>query len=379
MSKRDYYEVLGVAKTASLDEIKKAFRQLAKKYHPDVSKEADADAKFKEVNEAFEVLSDTKKRKMYDQFGHSGMSGQASGGMGGLEDIFRNFSSSSFGGGGGFEDIFENLFRGQKTSGGGHKSKRPQKGSNIFAETTINIKELLFGTKVKLKIKLIKNCQSCDGSGAKTKSAIHVCQTCHGAGVVIMQQRSLLGIIQTQNTCPDCDGAGEVIIDKCNVCHGKKQYQANEIVNIDLPHSLQTDQQVLVREMGHAGKNKGPRGDIYLTLHVTENQYFSRRNNDLILNLPVSYLDALLGKEIYVPTLDETIKIKLPAGTQNNSEFSISKYGFFINARSERRGNLIVRIKVQTPEFLSHDEKKQFEAIREKTDFHIDISEINKF
>ena len=381
MSKRDYYTVLGVSKNADLQEIKKAFRTLAKKYHPDVSKESDADAKFKEINEAYHVLSDEKKRRLYDQFGHEAANGQPGAGFGGFEDIFSQFTgqNSHQSGFGGFEDIFSSFFKGGMQGGQQQRRRGPQKGPNIFAETVVNIKELLFGTKIKLKVGLLKTCQACNGSGAKAPHNINTCSTCRGQGVVVVQQRSMLGIIQTQQVCSSCHGQGEVITKKCATCQGKKLVEEKQIVTIDLPRSLHIDQQIVVRGMGHAGINNGPNGDIYLSVKLKYSQYYVRRNNDLILNLPTSYIDAILGQKVTIPTLDGDVVVKLRPGTQNNDEFIIAKRGFFINPQSERRGNLIVRIKIKLPSQVSKLDKRNLQQMQDEQTFKIDNSHLNKF
>ena len=387
MSKRDYYDVLGVSRSASLDDIKKAFRRLAKKYHPDVSKEDDAEVKFKEVNEAYHVLSDDKKRELYDRFGHEAADNQGQPGFG----VFSGF--------GGFEDIFSQFFHGQQSRGsgqqqgfsgfedifGGGQSRHqrrhhgPEKGPNIFAETTINIKELLFGTKIELKVDLLNNCEECNGSGAESIADIHTCEKCKGIGVVIIQRRSFIGMVQSQETCPDCRGQGRIIKKKCKICGGKKQVEKKQIVTIDLPHSLHLDQQVLVRGMGHAGLNGGPNGDIYLAVKLKHNDFFSREGNNLILNLPVTYLDAILGNKIAVPTLDGEVFVKLAPGTKEGDEFVIPKYGFFINQHSTKRASLIVRVKIKLPTHISSADKKLLTELRNQGNFILDNTHINDF
>ncbi|WP_368486841.1 molecular chaperone DnaJ [Spiroplasma sp. DGKH1] len=374
-NKRDYYEVLGVSKNASDDEIKKAFRALAKKYHPDVSKEKDAEAKFKEVNEAYEVLSDPNKRKMYDQFGHAGAQQQGFGqgfDASGFEDIF----SGGFSSFGGFGDIFENFFGG----GSSHRKQqkqdtRPMKGQDIGAHVTISLKEMMFGTTVNLDLTLDKTCEVCNGTGAKNpKTDIHTCTTCDGYGYVNVEQRSLFGIIQTQQTCPDCKGTGKVITNKCPKCRGKGRYQAKEKIDLEIPKSIMPGQQLRVREKGNYGYNGGPRGDIYLDVSVKPNKYFKRVNEyDLFLDLPVNYLDALLGGEIIVPTFDGEVRLKLPSNTKTNSVFNIPNYGFFKSPSSNKRGDLIVNVIVSVPTKLSTEERQKLNELKEISTYKMDI------
>ncbi|AGM26457.1 molecular chaperone DnaJ [Spiroplasma syrphidicola EA-1] len=366
MSKRDYYEVLGVSKTATDEEIKKAFRQLAKKYHPDVSKVPDAEAKFKEVNEAYEVLSDPSKRANYDQFGHSGMEGMGGfgQGFGGFEDIFS-------GGFGGFGDIFENFF------GGGGKKQRaghsqPIKGQDLAAQVSISLKELMFGKTITLEVELDKPCDSCEGTGAKNpKADIHQCTTCKGYGYVNIEQRSLFGIIQSQQPCPDCKGKGKVIVNKCQNCKGKGRSLGKEKIDLELPKSV-AGNHLRFRQKGNYGYNGGPRGDIFVDLIIKPNSYFSRLDeNTLGLKLPVSYLDALLGGEITVPTFDGDVRLKLPPNTKSGAVFNIPNHGFFRSPTSVKRGDLIVTIDIAIPTTLSSAEKEKLKELKEASDFKV--------
>ncbi len=373
MSKKDYYDILGVQKNATQDEIKRAFRKLAKKYHPDVSTAKNSEDKFKEVNEAYEILSNPEKREIYDKYGHSGINNQGGmGGFNGFEDIFSHFSSgrSSSGGGFGgfgFEDIFSDMFsNGSKNR---YNQNKQVKGKDIKANVKVKLKEILFGTKIKLNVNLIKNCKLCDGSGAQSKKFIHKCSTCNGYGKVSMQQKSILGIIQTEQVCPDCKGEGRIITKKCKECNGNKIIKEKSELSIKLPHSINTDHPIVARNIGHAGLNGGPKGDVYLNLIIEDNPYFKRKGNDLLLDLPLNFIDAILGAKIKVPTFDGDLEIKIPAATKNNDIFKISKYGFFKSPNSNRRGDLIIKINIDTPTSLNEHEKKILKEFRKKSDF----------
>ncbi len=391
MSKKDYYKILGISRDATAVDIKRAYRKLAHKYHPDVSKEADSEEKFKEIKDAYDVLKDPEKRQIYDQYGHAGFeqSHQGFGDFGGFEDIFSAFRrggtqqtdhEETQGNFGGFEDLFRNFgaFGGQARR---RKSafNTPIKGENIHAQATLNLKEILFGTTIKLKVNLIKTCEPCKGIGADSKKDIATCKTCHGQGMVVVEQKTPIGTVRTQMNCPDCRGEGKIIMRKCSHCKGKKVYKDQETISIKIPHSLSTANTIVLRNMGHAGLNNGPKGDIYLDVHIMPHKYFRRRQNDLHLDLDVSYLDAILGGNIIVPTLDEDVVIKIPPGTKHNNRFTIPKHGFFLNAHSEKRGNLIVTVKIVTPTRLSKKENKELTAFKKESNFKVDNSEVNKF
>lgn len=379
MGKRDYYELLGVNRNATNDEIKRAFRKLAKKYHPDVSKEKDAETKFKEINEAYEILSDPNKRNNYDKFGHIGSNsnnfegfsrGFSSGGNSTAED-FEDIFSGSFSS---FGDIFENFFgsSNNKKNRGFNNKNKPIKGENIIVRITLTLKEQMFGKKINLDLNINKKCEICNGIGAKDrKKDVHNCTTCDGYGYVNFEQRSVFGVIQSQQQCPDCKGKGKVIFNKCSKCKGRGSYSGKEIVEINLPKSIYENQQLQISEKGNYGLNNGPRGDIFLEISVKSNKYFKRINNDLYLNLPVSYLDVLLGAEIKVPTFDEDVYLKLPPNTKTNSVFNISNHGFFKSPTSTKRGDLIINIVITIPSKLSKEEKNILQNLRNCSSFKI--------
>lgn len=310
-NKRNYYDVLGINKNSNSDEIKMAYRKLAKKYHPDVSKEKNAESKFKEIGEAYEILSDPNKKRIYDQFGHTNFDYQNVNNNFNSSDIFNNNNfndfSSSFSG---FSDIFEQFFNNGKTQTYKYEfnNKSAKKGEDIAVRTNISLKEMMFGTNITLDLTLDKICEICHGTGAQNNKDIHMCTTCSGKGYVNTQKHSLFGIIQIQKSCPDCKGKGKVIIHKCNYCHGKKHYIGKEKIKIEIPKSILPGQQLKIKEKAHYGINGGTRGDIYVEIGVKPNKFYKRINNDLYLDLPINYLDALLGGEIIIPALDGNIK-----------------------------------------------------------------------
>lgn len=366
-TKRDYYEVLSVNKNATEEEIKRAYRKLAKKYHPDISKEPNAAEKFKEVSEAYDVLSDPKKRSLYDQYGHDVANGQDS--MGGFSDFEDIFS--------GFGDIFENFFGGgfsRKSSQGGYQQSMKQKGQDIIVKIVLNLKEVMFGVVKEIELNLINPCSKCNETGAFSKEHIHQCNKCKGIGYVKMQQHSILGIIETQQVCPDCEGRGKIISKKCPQCNGKTVYYKKETIEVEILKSLQQGQQLRLKQKAHYGLYGGARGDLYIEINIKNSKYFQRVNEyDLHINLPLSYLDALLGGEIMVPNLDDAeVKLKLPANTKNKSKFTIPNYGFFVNHKSSKRGNLIVTIQIAIPTKLSKQEKDALLKIKEINTFEVE-------
>lgn len=389
MTVKDYYKVLGVSKDASNDEIKRAFRKLAKQYHPDLSKKPGAEEKFKEVNEAYEVLGDAKKRNLYDTYGAEAANGQGGpSGFGGFEDLFRggfggNAGGTASHGFGGFKDIFSDFFQ-QATSdshgfgGTRQRSHQTMKGEDVRASANITLKDLMFGTKIKLKLHLSKNCVACDGLGAASKSDILKCNSCEGTGVVMSEQRMGYTVIRRQMPCPDCKGAGENVMKKCKKCHGRKRTQDWDMITISLPKSIDVSHTILVRNMAHDGINNGSKGDIYLDITVDKNQFYTKQGNNLHLTYKISYLDAILGGTVTIPTFDENINVKIPVGTQSGTVFKIPKQGFYVSPASQKRGDLIIKVLIETPDRISEVEKEKLNNIRQATNFKIDHTLYNK-
>lgn len=344
MDKRDYYEVLGVSKTASDDEIKKAYRRLAKKYHPDVSTEDNAEAKFKEVQEAYDVLSDQTKRSQYDQFGHQAANGGfGQGGFGGA-----GFEGFDFG------DIFSAFFGGgQRTS---RATNRPHKGSDIQRRMTISFEESIFGKTEKVKIPVYDECHVCHGLGAESKKDIKVCSRCGGSGAVIVEQQTLFGRTQTQTICPTCKGSGKEIINKCHNCNGEGVERITKEVEIRVPKGIETGQQIRLEGFGNKGSNGGPNGDLYIVFEVKPSDKYIREGDDIIVNVPITFAQAALGTEIKVDTVYGPVLLKIPSGTQSESKFRIKGKGA-PNIRTKQLGDQHVIITVVTPQKLSPQQK----------------------
>ncbi len=349
MDKRDYYEVLGVSKTASEDEIKKAYRTLAKKYHPDVSTEANAEAKFKEVQEAYDVLTDETKRAQYDQFGHQAP-GAGFGGFGG-----GGFDGFDFG------DIFSAFFGGQARSSQGTRT-RPRKGSDIQKRMTIAFEEAIFGKKEKIKVPVYEECHACHGSGAASAKDIQTCSRCHGSGQVIMETQTLFGRTQTRTTCPVCGGSGKEITKKCPTCNGEGLERIIKEVEIKVPEGIETGQQIRLEGFGNKGSGGGPSGDLYIVFEVKPSDTFEREGDDIIIKVPITFAQAALGAEIEVPTVYGKVLLKIPPGTQSDSRFRIRGKGA-PNVRTKEKGDQHVVVNIQTPTKLTSEQKKLFEQL----------------
>ena len=350
--KRDYYEVLGVSKTATEEEIKKAYRQLAKKYHPDLNPgNKEAEEKFKEINEANEVLSDPQKRSQYDQFGHAGAQ-QGFGGSG----------FGGFGGGfGGFDDIFSTIFGGGSRNSG-RSSTRPRQGDDIEQTITIDFMESINGCKKQVKVNVEEECSSCGGTGAYSKKDINVCSRCHGSGSVIVEQNSIFGRVQTQTTCPKCGGKGQEITRKCDSCGGKGRVRKTKEITVNIPAGVQDGMSMRLEGKGYAGYNGGPNGDLYVHVRVRPHSEFKRENDDIYLEVPISITQAVLGDSIDIPTVYGNVTLKIPAGTQSHTKFRLKGKGAK-NVRSNNYGDQYVVVLVETPTSLSSEEKSLYEQI----------------
>lgn len=345
MAKRDYYEVLGVTKDADAEQIKKAYRQLAKKYHPDINKEADAEEKFKEVNEAYEVLSDPEKKSRYDQFGFAGDQQ----GFGGGEGF------SGFSGFGGFEDIFGSFFGGGSRSNRGQS--RNQRGADKEIRMTISFEESVTGTKKKVNVTVDDECTQCGGTGAFSKSDIKTCEKCHGSGTVFVQTRSIFGTIQQQSVCPRCGGRGQEIAKKCEKCQGKGTVRKTKEVEVKVPAGINTGQSLRMAGFGDAGENGGEKGDLFINFTVLPHKVFKRDGNDVYLTVPLTYSQMCLGDSVDVPTPYGDVKLKIPAGTQSGTKFRIRGKGM-ADVRGGKQGDEIVIANIQTPTSLSKEEKE---------------------
>jgi molecular chaperone DnaJ len=336
MSKRDYYEVLGVDRGVSGKDLKKAYRRVAMKFHPDRNPDdAKAEEKFKEANEAYEVLSDEQKRSAYDQYGHAGVDQQ--GGFGGG------------GGGADFGDIFGDIFGG----GGGRRQRGPQRGSDLRYTLQIDLEQAVKGTTAKIKIPTLVSCKPCGGSGAKKGSAPVTCTTCNGAGQVRMQQ----GFFAVQQTCPTCHGKGKMISDPCDNCHGQGRVEETKTLSVKVPAGVDTGDRIRLSGEGEASPDGGPAGDLYVQMSVRQHPIFERDGKHLYCEVPISFVDAAIGGELEVPTLDGRVKLKIPAETQTGKMFRIRGKGV-APVRGGSAGDLMCKVAIETPVSLTKKSKK---------------------
>ena len=322
----DPYRILGLKPGASEEEVKRAYRQLAKKYHPDVNKEPGAEEKFKEINEAYEVLSDPQKKATYDQFGHAGMDGAA-----------------------GF--------------GGGFSGNGPRKGNDRFMQMTIDFMDAIFGVNKKITIEVDEPCDHCHGTGARSQSDIQTCPTCHGSGYVVTQQRTPLGVMQSQSVCPDCHGSGKKILHTCDHYHGRGYEHKRVELDIKIPAGVQSGQQLRISGKGERGANGGPNGDLFIEVLVRRHKTFVRDGNDIRISVPISALDAILGTKMDVPTVYGDVELTIPAGTQYGQQFRLKGKGV---KGARTTGDQYVEVTVEIPTKISREEKELYEKIKAK-------------
>lgn len=348
MDKRDYYEVLGVAKTATDDEIKKAYRTLAKKYHPDLNGgDKDCEAKFKEVNEAYEVLSDPQKRARYDQFGHED---PRAGGAGG------SYGDFTGGFGGGFDDIFSAFFGGG-FGGGGQRARGPQRGDDLRYDLTITFEEAAFGCEKEISVTRDENCEECGGTGARKGTQPTQCPTCHGTGQVQSFVNTPIGRVSNVRVCEACHGQGTIINDPCPKCSGRGRVRRNRKITIKIPAGIDNGMQIPLRKQGEPGLRGGENGDLYIFVTVKPHKLFTRENYDLYCDVTVSFTQAALGGEIDVPTLNGMIKHNLPEGTQPGTVIRLRGQGIQ-NLRGAGKGDLYIKVNVEIPRKLTDKQKE---------------------
>ena len=343
--KRDYYEVLGVEKNATGEEIKKAYRKLAKQYHPDVNEDKDsASEKFKEASEAYSVLSDDQKRRQYDSFGHAAFDQTAGGrgGFGGFDDFM-----------GGFGDIFESFF-----GGGGRSARRngPVRGSDLRMELRITFEEAAFGVKREVRLNKDETCEACGGTGAKRGTSPQTCASCSGTGQIRQQRSTAFGSFVNVVDCPDCGGRGSIIKEPCTDCSGRGSLTKLKTISVDIPAGIDNGQILTMRGMGAAGQRGGPAGDLQIYIYVQPHELFTREGYDLYFDMPVSFVDAALGAELTIPTLDGKAKLKMGEGTQTGTVFRLKDKGI-THLHSSRKGSLYVKVNIEVPKKLNEKQK----------------------
>lgn len=359
--KRDYYEVLGVQKGASDDEIKKAYRSLAKKYHPDLNPDnKEAEEKFKEVNEAYEVLSDPSKKERYDQFGHAGVDpSYQGGGFGG------GFSGGGFGGGFGMEDIFDSIFGGGMFGGGrASNANAARRGQDIQQNVTISFMEACNGVNTDITIEKLEKCSECEGSGCASGTHPETCPECHGTGQVRVQQRTPFGVISTSKTCSRCNGKGKIINSPCSKCGGYGRSRVTKNLNVSIPAGINDGQAIRLSGQGNNGINGGPSGDVILTVSVRPDPIFIREDYDIHVDIPITFAQAALGDEITVPTIDGKVKYNISEGTQSGTVFRLRGKGVK-KLNSSSRGDQYVKVYVEVPSKLNKKQKEALKAFEE--------------
>ncbi|HLD10719.1 MAG TPA: molecular chaperone DnaJ [Candidatus Nanoarchaeia archaeon] len=344
----DYYEILGVSKNSSKEEIKKAYKNLAKKYHPDVSKEKNATEKFKKVSEAYAVLSDDSKRSQYNQFGKEGFSQRYS-----QEDIFKNFDFGDIFG----DSVFDMFFGGSR--------KRGNRGNDLVVEIDLSFKEAVFGITKEIEIERYVTCGECNGSGAENDK-LKVCTGCDGRGQIRIERRTPFGIFAQVTVCPKCKGKGKEILEECNACDGEGRVRKLERVKVNIPAGVEDEMKLKINSKGEVGKRGSSSGDLFVVLNVKDSDIFLREENDILLKFPLSFSQVALGDEVNIPTLEEDITLKIPSGTQSGTKFRLKGKGVpFLDGYG--RGDLFVEVNIVTPKKLSKEQKELFTKLK-KTD-----------
>jgi molecular chaperone DnaJ len=363
MSKRDYYEVLGVQKNATEQELKKAYRQMALKYHPDKNPgNKEAEEKFKEAAEAYEVLSDPQKKQKYDQFGHQGVGAGGFGGQGGgmnMEDIFSHFGDIF-----GENSPFESFFGG----GGQRGGRRVHRGSNLRVKVKLTLEEVLHGVEKKIKVHKAVACNTCKGTGAADGGSFHKCNTCNGSGQVHRVSNTFIGQMRTTTTCPTCHGEGQVIANKCKSCQGSGIQRGEEVISINIPAGVAEGMQLNVSGKGNAAERGGIPGDLLVVIEEEEHAHFVREGNNILYDLYINFTDAALGTSLEVPTLDGKAKIKIEPGTQAGKVLRLRGKGL-PSVQGHGKGDLLISVNVWTPQNLSTEEKRMLEQLKNSPNF----------
>jgi molecular chaperone DnaJ len=370
MAKRDYYDVLGIAKGAAAEDIKKAYRKMAIKYHPDKNPgDKQAEENFKEAAEAYEVLSNPEKRQRYDQFGHAANAGSANGGYGGgpgmdMNDIFSQFGDI-FGGGSPFEGFFGG---GGGRQGGGASGRRVARGSNLRIKVRLTLEEIANGAEKKIKVNKQVVCKTCDGSGAKDKASFQTCKTCGGSGAVRRVTNTILGQMQTTSTCPTCNGEGSQITNKCTTCHGDGVVRGEETITINIPAGVSEGMQLSMGGKGNAAPRGGVPGDLIILIEEVPHDTLKRDGNNIIYDMHISFIDAALGTSVEVPTIDGKAKIKIEPGTQGGRILRLKGKGV-PEVNSYNRGDQLIHINIWTPKALNREEREMLEKLQDSPNF----------
>ena len=372
--KKDYYEVLGVTKDASAQEIKSAYRKKAKELHPDLNKDdPHAEDKFKEAQEAYSVLSDENKRKMYDQFGHAGVDGAAASGAGGYGG-YSNFGGMDFD----FEDIFGSIFGnaggfgGFGDFGGGNRTNRAARGSDILMHMKIDFEEAIYGCEKKFDLDVVEECDECHGNGGFDRQE---CKTCHGTGTITSQQNTILGAFMSRTSCPDCNGTGRIYKRKCKECNGNGKVKKNKKITINIPAGINTGDRRRISGKGNPGRNGGENGDLYIEFVVGEHDYYVRDNDDIYLEVPLTLTEAILGCKKEIPTIHGNVKLNVQAGTNSGDKQRIKGKGID-NEYRRHKGDMFVIFKVYTPKKLTREQKSLIEKLSKTS---LDTKEIEEF
>ncbi|MBI5670022.1 MAG: molecular chaperone DnaJ [Chloroflexi bacterium] len=350
---RDYYDILGVPRDASKDDVKRAFRKLAREYHPDVSKHADAEARFKEINEAYEVLSDDDKRARYDRFGEAGVAGNGFGGVGGM-----GYSP--------FEEIFEEFFSGFGAGRSGTRRRGPRQGEDRRVSVTISFEEAIFGTEHEVEFDRLETCETCQGSGAEPGTSPMRCPDCKGTGEIRQVQQTFLGAMVRTSVCPRCGGRGEVNPTPCHTCTGSGLLRRHAVLNVQIPPGVREGLQIQIRGEGDAGELGGPNGNLYVVIQVKEHEFFKRKDNDIILDININVAQAALGDKVVVPTVDGDVELTIPAGTQTGKVFRLRGKGvprLRSDGTTSGRGDQLVYIQVAVPTTLTAEQRELFEKL----------------
>jgi molecular chaperone DnaJ len=366
MAKRDYYEVLGVSKSADASELKKAYRKLAVQYHPDRNPDdKSAEDKFKEAAEAYEVLTDPDKKARYDRYGHAGVDGQGGGFSGGgmtMDDIFSQFGDV-FGDSG-----FGSFFGGGGGGGSASGRQRGQKGANLRIKVALTLEEIAHGVHKKIKVKKDVACSTCNGSGAKDSGSVKACNTCGGNGVVRQVRNTFLGQMQTTVTCPTCNGAGKIISSFCGGCKGSGTSHGEETIDIDIPAGVESGMQLSMRSRGNMGQKGGPAGDLIINIEEKEHEFLQRDGQNILFEQFLSFADASIGTQVEVPTLDGKVRIKIPPGTQSGKIFRLQDKGL-PSVQGYGKGDQLIHVNVWTPKKLTNEERELLEKMRSMPNF----------